>query len=51
MEAGSKDSSRSESPADSDGIAEKQLDVPSVENMESEQDYINDFIDLSYFKR
>ncbi|EFN82361.1 SIN3-HDAC complex-associated factor isoform X2 [Harpegnathos saltator] len=50
-EVGSKSSSRSESPADSDDIAEKQIDVPPVENMEVEQSYINDFIDLSYFKR
>ncbi|XP_014470971.1 PREDICTED: protein FAM60A isoform X2 [Dinoponera quadriceps] len=49
-EVGSKDSSRSESPTDSDGIAEKQLDVvPPVEHMEVE--HVNDFIDLSYFKR
>ncbi|XP_032664394.1 LOW QUALITY PROTEIN: SIN3-HDAC complex-associated factor [Odontomachus brunneus] len=51
VEEGSKGSSRSESPSDSDGILEKQLDVPPIENTEAEQGHVNDFIDLSYFKR
>lgn len=49
MEPESKGSSRSESPADIDSILEKQMDVV-IEESDLKED-VNEFIDLSYFKR